>query len=83
MPTYKFMVSGIVDVEAPNIAQAWAYIRREGRLREVARISAGSGCHCQHMPSGRNTHWEQYRLSANSVRGSKLIEYVRSAAKEG
>ncbi len=78
MPIYRFEVSGVVEVEAPNIAQAWRYIRRSGRLHEVARVSAGSGGTCPDKPIGRNIDWQQYRLSARSLGGTKRVEYLKT-----
>lgn len=76
MPIYRFRVSGEVEVEAPNIAQAWRYVRKAGRMHEVARVSAGSGTSCPGRPSGRNIHWPW--VSARSVGGTKRVEYLET-----
>lgn len=81
MPTYKFMVSGVVEVDAPNVAQAWRFIRQKNGHHEVARISAGSGTHCR-VSHGRNVDLSQYRLSARSVKGTKKIVLLKTPAKK-
>ena len=82
MPIYRFEVSGVVEIVAPNIAQAWRYVRRSGRLREVARVSAGSGGLCPGKPVGRNIDWRQYVLSARSIGGTKRVKYLKPANAE-
>lgn len=79
MPKYLFEVSGVVEVEAPNVAQATRYVNLEesmGRLKhETARISAGSMTHAK-IPRGKNYDYSEYRLSARSDKSSKKIKFL-------
>lgn len=81
MKTYLFKVSGIVRIEAPNIAQAWKYIRQDSRLHEIVRISAGSATMADH-PWGRNIDYAQYRVSAFAVKDTKQIGYIGTASAD-
>ena len=79
---YLFRVTGLVVVEAPNVAQAAKYVRGpqgpDGDKHRRVRISAGGASYC-HSERGRNIHIGQYLREVRSMPETERIEYVGRA----
>jgi len=81
MPKYLMEVTGWVEVEAPNVAQAWKYATTvhdlHGKKFPVVTVSAGSMEHCytEHELS-RNVNGSDYMVSVKVVPESLSIKYL-------